>query len=254
MWKRLLLAACWIPLLAAAEPAPPPTLLRTAAQEGTDPKFIADGKDRIVGLCIDIMRAVEQIDPGLRFVGDQRWKPLIRAYSELEAGVEDVQCAVQHTPDREKRFNFVGPALFSIEYHFLARSNDNLEIHSWDDVRKLAPNGVVLVNRGFAAGDIVAAMGGIEVDARSTHQELNLQKLIAGRGRLYFHRSPGLQKLLARTGTAGKIKILPQVMYSAKMYFATSKQLDSKISERLTSALFALEKKGELERLLRKWD
>jgi hypothetical protein len=38
----------------------------------------------MVGLCIDIMRAIEQIDPGLRFVGHQRWKPLIRAYSELE--------------------------------------------------------------------------------------------------------------------------------------------------------------------------
>jgi ABC-type amino acid transport substrate-binding protein len=253
-WKRLLLAACSIPLLAAAAPSSSPTLLRTAAQEGTEPKFIAAGKDRIAGLCIDIMRAVEQIDPGLRFVGDQKWKPLIRAYSELETGIEDVQCAVQRTTEREKRFNFIGPALFSIEYHFLVRSNDPIEIHSWDDVRKLAPNGVVLVNRGFAAGDILTAMGGIEVDASSTHQELNLQKLIAGRGRLYFHRGPGLQKLLERTGTTGKVKILPQVMYSAKLYFATSRQLDGKIAERVASALFALEKKGELERLVRKWD
>jgi len=30
----------------------------------------------------------------------------------------------------------------------------------------------------------------------------DLQKLIASRGRLYFHRGPGLQKLLERTGTA----------------------------------------------------
>ncbi|WP_229258964.1 substrate-binding periplasmic protein [Duganella flavida] len=239
-----------MPVLAAAEPIS----LRTAAQEGTEPKFIAAGKDHIIGLCIDIMRAIEQVDPGLRFTGDQHWKPLIRAYSELEAGVEDVQCAVQRTAEREKRFNFIGPPLYTIEYHFLVRSSDNLTIHSWDDVRKLAPNGVVLVNRGFAAGDIVAAMGGIEVDASSTNQELNLQKLIAGRGRLYFHRGPGLQKLLERTGTTDKVKILPQVMYSAKLYFAASKQLDGKVSERVTNALFMLEKKGELERLMRKWD
>ena len=249
----MLLAAACIPLLAAAA-GQQPVQLRTAAQEGTEPKFIADGKGRISGLCIDIMRAVEQIDPGLRFVGDQLWKPLIRAYSELEAGVEDVQCAVQRTADREKRFNFIGPSLYAIEYHFLLRQNDNAVIQSWDDVRKLAPNGIVLVNRGFAAGDIVAAMGGIEVDASSTSPELNLQKLIAGRGRLYFHRGPGLQQLLQRTGTADKVKILPQVMYSAHLYFATSKQLDSKISDRLTSALNQLEKKGELERLMRKWD
>jgi len=113
---------------------------------------------------------------------------------------------------------------------------------------------VVLINRGFAAGDILAALGGIEVDASSTNPQLNLQKLIAGRGRLYFHRGPGLQRLLERTGTADKIKVLPQVMYSAKLYFATSRQLDVRVSDRLEKALFQLEKKGELEQLMRKWD
>jgi ABC-type amino acid transport substrate-binding protein len=253
-WTWLLGAACCIPLLAAGAPAEPTIVLRTAAQEGTEPKFIADGKDRIVGLCIDIMRAVEQIDPGLRFVGDQHWKPLIRAYSELATGQEDVQCAVQRNPEREKKFHFLGPPLYTIEYHFLVRSNDKVVIHSWDDVRNLAPNGVVLINRGFAAGDILASLGGIEIDASSTNPQLNLQKLIAGRGRLYFHRGPGLQKLLERTGTADKVKILPQVMYSAKLYFATSKQLDSRSNDRLAGALFQLEKNGELERMMRKWD
>jgi polar amino acid transport system substrate-binding protein len=261
IWTALLMAVIWRPLLAtAAQPsalpsaAPLPALLRTAAQEGTEPKFIPAGKDHIVGLCIDIMRAVEQLDPGLRFVGDQRWKPLVRAYSELESGMEDVQCAVQRTPEREKRFTFIGPPLYTIDYHFLARRNDNLTITSWDDVRKLAPDNVVLVNRGFAAGDILAALGGIEVDASSTSQELNLNKLIAGRGRLYFHRGPGLPRLLERTGTSGKVRILPQVMYSAKLYFATSKQLDRRLGERLARALYQLEKKGEMERLMKKWD
>lgn len=249
---KLLLAACLMPLPAAAAPAP--IELRTAAQEGTEPKFIADGKGRIAGLCVDILRAIEHIDPGLRFVGDQRWKPLIRAYSELEAGLEDVQCAVQRTAERERRFNFIGPPLYTIEYHFLVRANDDVTLQTWDDVRRLAPDGVVLVNRGFAAGDIVTAMGGIEVDASSTSPELNLQKLIAGRGRLYFHRGPGLQRLLQRTGTAGKVRILPPVMYSAKLYFATSKQLDARIGERLADALHQLDRKGELERLMRKWD
>lgn len=248
----LWLAASCPPSLAA--PPSPTILLRTAAQEGTEPKFIAAGKDRISGLCIDIMRAVEQADPGLRFAGDQRWKPLVRAYSELESGVEDVQCAVQRTRERERRFNFIGPALYAIEYHLLARAGDPVSIASWDDVRKLAPDNVVLVNRGFAAGDVLAAIGGIDVDASSTSQDLNLQKLLAGRGRLYFHRSPGLQKLLERTGTAGKVKILPPVMYSAKLYFATSKQLDSQVAARLAAALEQLAKNGELERLTRKWD
>jgi ABC-type amino acid transport substrate-binding protein len=249
-WIWLLGAACCLPSLAAE-----PVQLRTAAQEGTEPKFIAAGKDSIAGLCIDIMRAVEQIDTGLRFVGDQSWKPLVRAYSELATGQEDVQCAVQRNVEREQRFRFIGPPLYTIEYQFLARANDDVTIRNWDDVRALGPNnGVVLINRGFAAGDILAALGGIEVDASSTSPQLNLQKLIAGRGRLYFHRGPGLQKLLERSGTADKVRILPQVMYSARLYFATSRQLDIRVAERLEKALFQLEKKGELERLMHKWD
>ena len=43
-------------------------------------------------------------------------------------------------------------------------------------------------------------------------------------------------------------------MASAKLYFVVSRQLDSGVSERLASALFQLEKKGELERLMHKWD
>ncbi len=252
-WGRLLSAACCALALSASLPVHA-IVLRTAAQEGTEPKFIADGKDHVVGLCVDILRAVEQIEPTLQFVGDQRWKPLIRAYSEMETGQLDVQCAMQRTAEREQRFHFLGPALYSIDYHFLARAQDTVDITQWDDVRRLAPDNVVLINRGFAAGEVLASMGGIEVDASSTNPQLNLQKLIAGRGRLYFHRGPGLQRLLARTGTTDKVRILPHVMYSAKLYFVTSKKLAAFINERLERALFQLEKNGELERLMRKWD
>jgi len=248
-----LLAIASFSLLPAASHAGVITL-RTSAQEGTAPKFIAADKGRVAGLCIDILRAIEQIDPGLRFTGDQQWKPLIRSYSELEAGMADVQCAMQRIPEREKKYRFIGPVLYRSDYHFLVRSDDPLAIHSWDDVRRLAPNNVVLVNRGFAAADIVASQGGIELDASSTSPELNLQKLIAGRGRLYFHRSPGLERLLERTGSEGKVRILPQVMYTADLYFATSRQLDREVSERIADALFQLEKKGELARLVHKWD
>ncbi len=248
----LLVAASCTPWLVAAAEAP--VQLRTAAQEGSEPKFIADGQERIGGLCIDLMRAVEQIDPGLRFVGDQQWKPLIRVNAELANGTEDVACALQRTPLREQLLNFIGPPLYTIDYHFLVRSDDNVTINHWDDIRKLGPETVVLVNRGYAAGEILAAMGTFKVDASSPRAELNLHKLIIGRGRLYFHRGPGLHKLLERTGTAGQVTILPQVMYSAKLYFATSRQVDRKISERLAKALYVLEKKGELERLMRKWD
>lgn len=246
------LASCAL-LLAAPAPAQA-VVLRTAAQEGTEPKFIAAGRDRIVGLCIDILRAIEQTDPNLKFTGDQKWMPLIRAYAELASGRHDVQCAMQRSPEREQKYHFFGPPLFNVEYHFLVRMQDPVVIHNWSDVRKLTPKVTVLVNRGFAAADILHELGGIEVDASSSNPELNLQKLVAGRGRLYFHRSPGLSQLLARTGTTDKVKILPQVMYSSTLYFAASKQLAPEVIERIEQALVHLNKSGELDRMIRKWD
>ncbi|WP_374359349.1 substrate-binding periplasmic protein [Pseudoduganella danionis] len=229
-------------------------VIRTAAQEGTEPKFIAGGGERIVGMCVDLFRAIEQLDPELQVVGDQNWKPLIRAYSELEHGQLDVACAVQRIGEREHRFQFIGPALYNNEYHFLARINDPVKISSWDDLRQLAPDNTVLINRGFAAGNIIRAQGGIPIDESATNQVLNLQKLVAGRGRLFFHRGRDLRKLLERTGNSGKVRILPQVMFSSPVYFATSKLLAPQTRERLERALYQLEKSGELERLIRKWD
>ncbi|MYM38533.1 substrate-binding periplasmic protein [Duganella qianjiadongensis] len=228
--------------------------LRTAAQEGTEPKFIAAGGERIAGMCVDLFRAIEQLDPELQIVGDQSWKPLIRAYSELEHGQLDLACAVQRIGERERRFHFIGPPLYNNEYHFLARISDPIRISSWDDVRQLAPDNTVLINRGFAAGDIIRAQGGIPIDDSATNQVLNLQKLVAGRGRLFFHRGRDLRKLLERTGNSSKVRVLPQVMLSSPVYFATSKQLAPDSRDRLERALFQLEKSGELDRLIRKWD
>lgn len=85
---RWLVYACATALLAIMLPAQA-YVLRTAAQEGTEPKFITDGKGGIVGLCVDLLRAIEQLEPSLIIKGDQVWKPLVRAYSEVEHGLLD---------------------------------------------------------------------------------------------------------------------------------------------------------------------
>lgn len=249
-WLRY---ACALALLVLLLPAQA-YVLRTAAQEGTEPKFIADGKGGIIGLCVDLLRAIEQLEPSLIFKGDQIWKPLIRAYSEVEHGLLDVACAVQRGNERERRFQFIGPTLYNNDYYFLARIQDPIKINQWDDLRQLAPDNIVLINRGFAAADIVRNQGGIQIDDSATNQVLNLQKLVAGRGRVFFHRGRDLQKLLERTGNTDKVRILPKVMYSSPVYFAVSKQLDPVARERLDHALFQLEKNGTLDRLIRKWD
>ena len=231
------------------------TEVRTAAQVGTEPKFQADVRSgAVVGICIDIMRAVERADPSLKFSGQQRWQPLTRIYSSLEHGLQDASCGLSHSPERDKKYTFVGPALFTIRYHLIARVDDPVVVASWDDVRKLEPDGIVLANRGFAGVTMLENAGVRQIDAGAASPQLNVQKLLARRGRLFFHRGPGLQAILDRTGYGNKVRILPAEMASSQLYFVVGKHVDPGLVERLRSALLVLEKSGELERIARSWE
>jgi polar amino acid transport system substrate-binding protein len=227
--------------------------LRVAAQIGTEPKFLRADSGAVVGLCTDILRALERIDPGLRFTGDQQWMPVTRVMTELAAGAQDAACAMQHTPDRDRKFIYLQPALFEVDYVLLARSDDPVEINSWDDLRGLRPEPIVLVNRGFAVSATLESIPGIHVDASTTDTKLNLEKLVAGRARLYFHRGPGIQRMLERAGVANKVRVLPGSLLHTASYLVLAKHVDAAIAERLRLALAQLEKSGELQTIVRKW-
>lgn len=245
-------------LLAASLPcgaALSATDIRTAAQFGTEPKFLTDEHSgEMRGICIDIMRAVERVDPSLKFVGQQRWQPLTRIYSSLDHGLQDVACGLSHSAERDKKYLFVGPALFTLRYHLIARADDPVTINNWDDVRKLEPDGIVLANRGFAGVTVLENAGIRQIDAGAPSPQLNVQKLLARRGRLFFHRGPGLQAILNRTGFADKVRILPAEMASSSLYFVAGKHVDVAIIDHLRAALLVLEKNGELERIARSWE
>jgi len=251
--SRWLTAFCGV-LLACNALGTPITVLRVAAQEGTEPKFMAGPQGGIVGLCIDIMHAIERIDPTLHFEGHQHWMPLVRVYHEASVGQQDAVCAMQRMPEREAQYRFIEPALFNINYMLMARADDSVTINNWDDVRKLGPQAVVLANRGFAANQILEQLGGIQVDASAASTAMNLQKLMAGRGRFFLHRTPGLHGLLERGGALNKVHILPTVMLKAPLYMALSRQVDPAAAERVRAALEQMARSGELDLLLKKWD
>jgi ABC-type amino acid transport substrate-binding protein len=247
------LALCCMLLSGGAWTAPA-VVLRVAAQEGTEPKFIPAGKGRIVGFCVDLFRTIERIDPGLIFMGDQQWLPLLRAHYELANHQHDALCAVQRTEERARLYAYLDPPLFPLRYMLIARGNDNVVINDWADVRNLGKQNVVLVNRGYATAEVLEGVGGLQVDASATSPLINLQKLIAGRGRFFLHRGPGLNGFIERAGAAGKVKILPQVMFSTDVYMAMGTHVDPAVRLRVQRAVEQMERSGELARLVRKWD
>lgn len=233
------------------------SVIRTAAQTATEPKFVErmhNGKPAVAGLCIDIHRAIERIEPTIRFTGDQNWMPAIRIEAEVASGELDAACGLSRTRERTARLIFVGPPLFVVRYYLHARADDQLAIISgWDDVRRLGEEGVILTTHGFGAVTRLQDIGGLHIDSGATDAVRNLRKLVAKRGRFYFHREPGLKESIRNAGLEGQVRILPKVMDIQPFYLTVSKTLSTDTVARLDRAVAALAASGELAMLFEKW-
>lgn len=239
----------------SASPASAVTEIRTAAQEASEPKFVTilnDGKPEVGGICVDIMRAIEHVDPRLKFVGDNTWQPLARMEAGLLAGNLDAVCGLLRSKPRDTQYTYVPTPLFSVNYHLVVRADDDIRINSWDDVRKLGNDGIVLVINGFG---IIKRLQDekVIIDSGAYTSKTNFAKLLAGRGRFYYHRSPGIEAEIRQAGVEGKVRILPKPMHTEKFHLVVSKGVSAETVDRLNNALIVLERNGELARLQRKW-
>lgn len=251
-WLRATLAA--LALLLATRGAA--FDLRTAAQEASAPKFVSvqrDGRPHIGGLCIDIMHAIEQLEPDLVFVGTQRWQPPARLEAGVAAGTLDVACGFLRTARREARVRYLDPPLFPVRYYLAVRADDDVQVRDWDDVRRLGERGTLLLVHGYGINDLLARAGGLRVDAGGRDSATNLGKLLAGRGRFYLHRVPGLQWEIVHGGLQGRVKVLAPAMHSELFYMIVSRTLPAAVGARLAGAIGRLRANGTLDQLLALW-
>ncbi|MFZ6780199.1 substrate-binding periplasmic protein [Undibacterium sp. Ji83W] len=233
------------------------TEIHTAAQEASEPKYIAivnpQGKVAVGGMCVDIMRAMEKADPGLQFVGDQIWQPRARIDAGLKAGNIDVICGVQRIARNTSQYQFAATPLFSVNYLLAVRADDSITIEDWDDIRKLGNDGIILALRGFGIVDILTQMGGLKVDDTATSSISNLKKLLAGRGRFYCHRSPGIGLAIQQAGLEDKIRLLSKPQLTEKFYMGMAKTMHPELVKKIGAALVLLEKNGELKRIFERY-
>ncbi len=248
--RRLALAGALAVLASGAASAAATTVLRTAAQLHSEPKFV-EQRDGVTGLCVDILRALENVDGGLRFSGTDDWMPLARIEKLLEVGALDVSCGQQITPSRQAHFTIPPVVLFTVNWQLAVRANDTVRVNDWDDVRRLGDEGIVLVNFGFGAATRLAAMPGLKVDSSGRESGENLLKLLAGRGRFFYYRSPGFKDELRPF--KGRVKVLPAVMDSTPYYLLVGRHVSAPVSERIAAGLHTLERSGELRRLFLRW-
>jgi polar amino acid transport system substrate-binding protein len=233
------------------------TTLRVAAQTAAEPKYILqnqEGKAVMGGLCIDIMHAIEKIEPKLKFAMDPEWQPLVRLEAGIASDKLDAICGLIRSKYFEAKYLLVPQPLFTVKYYLAVRADDNVRIDNWGDVRKLGDQGVVLAISGFGVVNKLRDLGGLRIDSSGKDSITNIQKLIAGRGRFFYHRSPGIRAEIKKSGYTDKVKLLPTVMDTEEFYMAMAKTMPPEVIEKMRKALLQLENNGELKRLVEKWD
>ena len=244
-------AACLV-LNAAAQPVQ----LRTAAQLGSAPKFVQQGEGgprQVTGLCVDINRAIERQDPALVIGGDQQSLPLTRIEAQLRGGTLDFACGLLHTREREAAFVYLDPALFTVTYFLVARAGDDVGIASWDDVRALGEKGKILLIHGQGTIGRLNELGGLQIDAGASDAKTALHKLLAGRGRFFYHRMPGVAAEIRQAALENRVRVLPTVMDIQRFHMLAGRHVAPATLDRLRRALAQLEASGELKRLFERW-
>ncbi|MEN9657544.1 MAG: hypothetical protein RL571_1009 [Pseudomonadota bacterium] len=221
--------------------------VRTLAQD-SQPKFIKDGAT-MTGLCIDIFRAIEMVDPDLKFAALVEFTPLPRSEATLLEGGVDVLCGLAPTQDRKEKFDVIDIALYTTHGVLAARKNEKAVPKSWDDIKKLGDDAVVLTVTQTVQEKEASAQSGLKVDAQAKNTSQNLQKLVNGRGRFIYHNDFALADEIKRDNLGDKVKILPVQMTTEYRVMIVSKKAAPEIKSKLTAALDKLTRSGELVKI-----
>ncbi|SFN11689.1 glutamate/aspartate transport system substrate-binding protein [Formivibrio citricus] len=246
--KNLLLLGAVATALFFLPASAAPMVVKTYSQEGFEAKY-APGSTQRPGICIEIMRAIEKLDPGVKFIGVDEMATTARVEEGLTHGQIDVFFGHIKTPDRAARFVFSGPYLYKINQVLVARKDDTVQVNDWDDVRKLGANGVVLAVKGIGQVDYLKSLGGIIVDDNSRLISANLKKLVAGRGRFYYGSENSVREAIEKLGMESQVRILPKRFQKEAIYVSFSRKAPPELVNRINEDLARLERNGELRKI-----
>lgn len=239
-------------LLGQAGWAAEPHAVRVAAQIESEPKFVAQG-GAVAGNCIDIFRAIERVEPAIRFIGDQQWLPLKRIEAMIAGGKLDAACGVLKTDERIAAYKIPDTPLLSVTYHLVARADDEINPKSWDEIRRLNADGIILVNAGSGPVSMLKKIGNLRIDSTAPSTAQNIEKLLAGRGRFFYYRNPGLNSEIRKSGFEGRVRVLPSVFDTQAFYMILGLHLSKDVEAKITQALLKLNEHHELRHIADKW-
>jgi ABC-type amino acid transport substrate-binding protein len=224
-------------------------VLRTIAQEGSAPKYISGGA-HAGGHCPDILKAIEKVEPTLRFSIDPTPTPIRRIEHEMEAGRIDVICALLDTPTRNRIAHRVSTPIYHVRERLVGRRDAPLQIRSLEDLAR--PDVVVVTQSGASyAGELRAA--GIQVSESTGGSPTALRQVLRGRADYYYINELTGAYYLRAEGLNDRLQILPPVLQETPSYLWVNRNSAPDVIARLESAIERLHRSGELDRIYRQY-
>lgn len=225
-----------------------PLLVRTMAQEGYLGKFNS-GHISKPGICLEIIRAIESVDPLLKFTGLERKASMARIEADLDAGEIDIAWGLMRNARRVASFILSDIPLYTSAQVLVVRADDPVKVRDWDDVRKLGRSGIVVTAARSAQSEYLRGLGGLPLDDSSNSSIANLRKLLAGRGRFVYGTDFNMVEDIAAMGIQKEVKFLPVRFQVGGMHAAFSRKASPVIIARINAALKKLEASGELKKI-----
>lgn len=224
-------------------------VLRTIAQEGSAPKFISNGK-QAAGHCPDILKAIEKVEPTLRFQIDPTPTPIRRIEHEMEAGRIDVICALLETPARNQIAHRVSTPIYHVCERLVGRRDAPLQIRSLDD---LARSGAHVVTQSGASYAAELRAAGVSVSESTGGSPTALRQVLHGRADYYYINELTGAYYLRAAGLEDRLQLLPPVLQQTPSYLWVSRNRAPDVIARLESAIERLHRSGELDRIYRQY-
>lgn len=225
-------------------------LLRTAMQSGSLAKYDPDNAV-MPGLCLEMLRAVERVDPGLRFVGLELRAPLRRVERLLAQGEIDVFFCLLKSPERAKRWRYLPVPLYRVRQMAAQRLSDTTELRSMADLVAAGRKKPVLVTQGTLLSETLQRNNVVTGFAPSEREAL--QMLQMGRTDVVYGQDVNLLRNIRMSGLADRVRLSPTVFQEEFQYATVSKQLAPELEQRLGQALLQLERDGSLRAIADKY-
>lgn len=203
------------------------------------------------GLCQEILRAVERVDPGLRFTGLGNAAPLKRIEQLLVDGEVDVFFCLLKSPYRERLLRFLPVPLYTVREVVAQRADDRREFTTLDALAEASRNKPVLITRGTT---LMRRLEEAQVPFSQVGSEREaLQMLMLGRTDAIYGQDLHLLRYIRETQLGGQIRLGRTSFGDRTQFVAVRADLPLAQQERLLQALRKLERDGVLRQLAEKY-